>query len=155
MQKNILKDGDVIAGAAAGALGVYITMTASKWTIMNEDGPGPGFFPMGYGIGLILLSAILILSRIKAQRTADEEPTDWAGFARAGGTWVAFVVAAALMGVLGFYISFGLMTFTLVLLVFGRPLKSAFATGLLSAVGFYLVFGLILDVPLPIGVMGF
>ena len=59
------------------------------------------------------------------------------------------------MNVIGFYLSFALMTFFLVRFVFHRTLASAATTSILSALGFYVVFGLALDVSLPTGLMGF
>lgn len=156
MTKSIFKDGDVIAGSLTAALGTYITVTASRWDVMGPEGPGPGFFPVGYGAALIILSLILIFQRFTAARhTEENKPMDWAGFRRAALTWVAFTASTALMPTLGFYISFGLLTLFLGLLVFRKPLKSALTAGILSAVGFYVVFDFALDVALPAGFLGF
>jgi putative tricarboxylic transport membrane protein len=123
---------------------------------MGPEGPGPGFFPIGYGIALIILSLILIFQRFTAaRRTEENRPFDWAGFRRAASAWVAFTAAAALMPTLGFCISLGLLTLFLGLFVFEKPLKNALTAGVLSAVGFYIVFDKALDVALPAGLLGF
>ncbi len=156
MTKSIFRDGDVIAGALTAGLGAYITATATRWDVMGPEGPGPGFFPIGYGIALIILSLILIFQRFTAaRRTEENHPFDWAGFRRAASAWVAFTAAAALMPTLGFYISLGLLTLFLGLFVFEKPLKNALTAGVLSAVGFYIVFDKALDVALPAGLLGF
>ena len=156
MTKSIFRDGDVIAGALTAALGTYITVTASRWDVMGPEGPGPGFFPVGYGIALIILSLILIFQRFTtARHTEENRPFDWAGFRRAAITWVAFTASTALMQTLGFYISFGLLTLFLGLFVFEKPLKSALIAGVLSAAGFYIVFDMALGVALPVGLLGF
>ena len=156
MAKSIFRDGDVIAGSLTAALGAYITVTAARWDVMGPEGPGPGFFPVGYGIALIILSLILIFQRFTAARDQEEsKPFDWAGFRRAIVTWVAFTASTAFMPTLGFYISFGLLTLFLGLLVFQKPLKNALAAGVLSAIGFYIVFDFALDVALPAGFLGF
>lgn len=156
MQKNMLQDGDVIAGALTAALGAYITVTASRWDVMGPEGPGPGFFPMGYGLALIVLSLILVFQRFSAAKSKlDEKPFDWAGFGRAAGAWVAFTASAGLMPFLGFYISFALLTLFLGLFIFGKPLKTALITGVASALGFFVIFNLALDVSLPVGLLGF
>lgn len=156
MTKSIFKDGDVIAGGLTAALGAYITMTAARWDVMGPEGPGPGFFPVGYGVSLIILSLILIFQRFVAARHLEEDrPFDWPGFRRAAATWVAFTASVALMPTLGFYISFGLLTLFLAFFVFEKPMKTALTAGVLSAVGFYVVFSLALDVSLPAGILGF
>jgi len=45
--KRALPDRDVIAGLALAALGSFITLRAAQWDLMGEDGPRPGFFPLG------------------------------------------------------------------------------------------------------------
>jgi putative tricarboxylic transport membrane protein len=156
VQKNMFRDGDVIAGALTAALGAYITVTAARWEVMGPDGPGPGFFPIGYGIALIALSLILVFQRFTAAKEPrDDKPVDWPGFRRAGLTWAAFAASAGLMPVIGFYVSLGLLALFLGLFVFNKPLKTALITGVLSALGFYVTFGLALDVSLPVGLLGF
>lgn len=156
MTKSIFRDGEVIAGSLTAALGAYITVTATRWDVIGPEGPGPGFFPVGYGIALIVLSLILIFQRFTAARDKEEnKPFDWAGFRRAAITWIAFTASTALMPTLGFYISFGLLTLFLALFVFEKPLKTGLTAGVLSAVGFYVVFDFALDVALPAGFLGF
>ncbi|MBX9758158.1 MAG: tripartite tricarboxylate transporter TctB family protein [Beijerinckiaceae bacterium] len=155
MKPNILRDGDTIAGGLTAALGVYITMTAMRWEVMGPDGPGPGFFPVGYGVALVALSIILIVQRAAAKRTNDETAIDWQGLRRAATTWIAFAGAAALMPIIGFFVSLGLLTLFLSLTVFEKSLKTALLNGVLIGLGFYIVFGLALDVSLPTGLLGF
>ncbi len=102
MTKDILRNGDVLSAAVLAALGVYIATEASNWAYLNEDGPGPAFFPVWYGIVLIVLSLALIGITIAKQPKA--ETPDWQGVGRALGTWAAFAGSAALMGWLGFLI---------------------------------------------------
>ena len=52
----LARDGEALAGAALAALGVHIVRQALGWEIMGPDGPGPGFFPFGYGALMIVLS---------------------------------------------------------------------------------------------------
>lgn len=155
MNRNIFRDGDVIAGGLIAALGVYITTTAMRWEVMGPEGPGPGFFPVGYGVALVGLSLVLIFQRVLAQPSKNETSIDWQGMRRAATTWIAFAGAAALMPTLGFFVSLGLLTLFLSLTVFEKPLKAALLNSVLIAVGFYIVFGLALDISLPTGLLGF
>jgi putative tricarboxylic transport membrane protein len=153
MDKRILRDGEAISGAVLAALGVYIIVQAHAWDYSTPDGPGPGFFPLWYGIAIVVLSLGLIFTRI---RKADGSgAVDWRRVGRALGTWLAFALAVLLMQPLGFLTSFALLTVFLAAVVFGRSLTTAIATAVLAALAFYLIFPLTLGVPLPIGLLGF
>jgi putative tricarboxylic transport membrane protein len=153
MNKGILRDGEAISGAVLAALGVYIVMQARAWDYYTPDGPGPGFFPIWYGIAMTALSLALMVSRV---RKADASGAiKWRSAWRALSTWAAFALSVALMGWLGFLLSFALLTLFLVTVVFGRSVLAAGATAVLAGLGFYLVFPLLLNLPLPTGVFGF
>lgn len=156
MRKDLMRDGDILSGAAIAALGIYVISVSSKWDYLSIEGPGPGFFPIWYGIGMVVLSVVLIGSKFLKPAAADSsEPIDWPGFGRAFATWLGFVVCAILLKPLGFTVSFALLCFFLVAFVFRRPLRTALLTACLSALGFYLVFTLALNVSLPTGWVGF
>ena len=55
MSKDLLRNGEVISGALLVALGVYIFLQAHAWDYTTPDGPGPGFFPVWYGIAMVVL----------------------------------------------------------------------------------------------------
>jgi putative tricarboxylic transport membrane protein len=154
VHKDILRNGDVVSGAVLAALGVYIFMEARNWAYYNEDGPGPAFFPIWYGVAMVVLSLGLIVIAIAKQQPTVDKP-DWPGVARALITWAAFAICAALMGWLGFLLSFAILTFFIMAFVFRRPPIMAAVVAVCAAAGFYVVFPLALSVPLPTGVFGF
>lgn len=145
--------GDVVSGAVLAALGVYIVSEAWHWDYSTVDGPGPGFFPLWYGIAMVVLS-LLLMVRSGLSATAGK-PVDWAGVGRALTVWVTFAVCVALMKPLGFLIALALLTLFVVAVMYGRPLTVALAVAVGNAVGFYLVFGLALQLDLPAGPLGF
>jgi putative tricarboxylic transport membrane protein len=153
VHKDILRNGDVLSAAVLAALGVYVVVEASGWVYYNEDGPGPAFFPMWYGIAMVALSLALIAITIAKQPKA-EEP-DWPGIRRALMTWAAFAISAVLMGWLGFLVSFALLTFFMITVVFRQSMMVAAVAAVVAPAGFYVVFPLALSVALPIGVFGF
>jgi putative tricarboxylic transport membrane protein len=153
VHKDILRNGDVLSAAALAALGTYIFVEALNWPYYTDDGPGPAFFPVWYGIAMVVLSLALIAITI-ANRTQAETP-DWPGVARALMTWAAFAICSALMGWLGFVICFAALTFFMITVVFRQPPAMAAVVAVAASMGFYAVFPLALSVALPTGVFGF
>ena len=156
MKPGTANIGDIVSGAVLAGLGIYIVFEARGWEYLGADGPGPGFFPLWYGIAMIVLSLLLIGASV-VHRAASEPGgrVNWREVGRALATWVAFTGGIALLKVLGFLLSFGLMTLFVVAVMYRRPLKVALAVAAGTALGFYLVFPLALNVSLPVGVLGF
>lgn len=154
MQKYNLRNGDVVSGAILAALGVYIVTQASLWNYYSPDGPGPGFFPIWYGLLMIGLALALIVSTALKPKP-QKSRRDWAGGKRALIAWLAFAACIATMGVLGFRVSFALFTFFIVAYIFQRPLAAAALTAVGATAAFYVVFPVLLSVQLPIGWFGF
>ncbi|MDP1675157.1 MAG: tripartite tricarboxylate transporter TctB family protein [Burkholderiales bacterium] len=146
-------NGDVLSGAVLVALGVYVIIEALGWNYMSEEGPGPGFFPLWYGIAMVVLSLVLVLR--SAINPAPGAPADWTAIGRALLAWAAFAGCVALMQPLGFLLSFALLTLFVVAVMYGRPLKIAMAAAVGNAVVFYFLFVLALDLSLPVGPLGF
>lgn len=151
-QPNWMK-GDVVSGVALAALGAYISTQAWSWNYMGEEGPGPGFFPVWYGIAMIVLSLVLVLR--SAVRPATGARVDWSGVGRALMSWAAFATAVASLKLIGFLLALALLTLFVVAVMYGRPMKVAFAAAVGNAVGFYLLFVVALDLSLPAGPLGF
>lgn len=146
--------GDVVSGAVLAALGAYIVSEAWHWDYSTAEGPGPGFFPMWYGIAMVVLSLILVVRTGLAAPSA-QKTVDWTGIGRALIVWAAFAVCVALMKPLGFLIALALLTLFVVAVMYGQPLKVALAVAVGNAAGFYLIFGLALQLSLPAGPLGF
>jgi putative tricarboxylic transport membrane protein len=154
MEDRTRKSGDLWSGVALAALGIYIVIQARQWEYLGPDGPGPGFFPLWYGVAMLGLSALLIVSNLRRE-SARGNAIEWGKVGRALSTWFALAVSVALFKPLGFVISFALLTYFIVAVMYRRPLKTAALTAVASAAGFYLVFDRALGVPLPAGVLGF
>jgi putative tricarboxylic transport membrane protein len=149
--------GDVWSGAVLGALGVYIVTQARQWDYMSPDGPGPGFFPMWYGMAIIVLSLGMVATRLLRTNGSGARGArvNWAEVGRGLWGWTAFATAAALLHVLGFSLTYALLSMFVVCVMYGRSLVSGIAVGVLGAAGFHLVFPVALDVALPVGLLGF
>lgn len=151
-QSNWMK-GDVVSGVALAALGVYVVSEARAWNYLGEEGPGPGFFPMWYGIAMIVLSLVQVLRASVQPRSG--EHVEWRGVGRALMAWAAFAAAVASLKLIGFLLALALLTLFVVAVMYGRPLKIAFAAAAGNAAGFYLLFVVALDLSLPAGPLGF
>ena len=154
MLRAFLKKGDVISGAVLAALGVFIITQARSWDYYTLDGPGPGFFPFWYGVAMVVLSLLLVLNAARADGDGDSK-ADWPATGRAMTVWLAFALSVGLMDFLGFLISFALLAFFLVAVVFRRPFTTAAVVAVASALAFHLIFPVALSVSLPVGPFGF
>jgi putative tricarboxylic transport membrane protein len=135
---------DLWSGLALGGLGVYIVTEAWRWEYLGADGPGPGFFPLWYGIAIAALSLFLVATSVRRPATVD-----WAGAGRAFAAWAAFAMAAAMLKLLGFVICFAALTFFIVAVMYRRPVKTAAIVAASLTAGFYAIFPLALGVKLP------
>lgn len=145
---------DFWSGLLLAALGAYIVSEARRWVYLGPDGPGAGFFPLGYGVAMIALSAILV-ARSVMDRGAGGTRVAWAGIRRALGCWLALVVAVVSLKFVGFFTSFALLTWFLVAVMFRRPQRVAVPIAVVGATVFYLLFAVALGVALPVGPWGF
>ena len=133
---------DFWSGLALAALGAYIVFRAHGWDYMTPEGPGPGFFPLWYGIAILGLALYLIVSPSLAR-------VDWRGSGRAFATWAALAACVAALKWLGFVVSFAALTFFMVAVMYRKPARTAAMVAACAAAAFYVVFPLALGVPLP------
>ena len=155
MATSTRNNGDLISGAVLAGLGVYIILEARRWDYLAPDGPGPGFFPVWYGIALVALSVFLVIVSMKRTETDRGKPVDWREVGRALISWVVLTACIALLKVLGFVVSFALLTVFIVSIMYRRPFTHGVAAAVIAAAGFYLLFPFALNVTLPVGVLGF
>ena len=144
---------NLLAGIGVLLFGSVVTYSASQLPYRGEYGPGPGFLPLWIGIVLIGCAIVTI---IKAVRQYGQEKE---GFVQAMTRWVGFVfvtliVTFLLVRVLG--LSLGLALFT------GFTMRTAgrhgwvlcVLTAVITAAAVRVIFGVMLDIPLPKGVVG-
>ena len=129
---------------------------ASALPYVSEVGPGPGFFPLWLGIGLISFASYLMLSSFSAfTKDSPNDSSTWQATGRALAGWFGLMVAIALFGWIGFSASFVVLTVFLIVALDRRPFLLSVGVGIGLAVAFYLLFVIALDVPLPAGRWGF
>ena len=149
-----MRIGDIVSGALLAGLGLFIVFEARSWDYMGADGPGPGFFPLWYGVLIVALSLLLVVTSCK-RGTPAGKPVNWQQVGRVLSAWLGLALCVGLLNVLGFLIAFGLFTFFLVYWMYRRPLMPAIGVAIGVCLGFYLVFPLALNVGLPVVKLGF
>jgi putative tricarboxylic transport membrane protein len=148
--------GNLISGLALAAFGIYVISVATRLPYVSEVGPGPGFFPLWIGIGLVLFAAILVVGSVAPAWNLVKGPSSsWASAGRVLIGWVALMLAIALLGRLGFGITFVLLTLFLLIALDRRPPVLAILVGAGLALLFHMLFVVALDVLLPKGLWGF
>lgn len=155
MEEKSRKTADLWSGLALGGLGIYIVAQAWQWEYLGQEGPGAGFFPLWYGAAMVLASGALVAASVLRRDRAPRAAIEWRRTGRALSVWLALVVSVALCTLLGFVISFALLAFFIVLVMYRRPPRIALGVAVASAAAFHLIFVLGLGVPLPAGMLGF
>ncbi len=156
MNRSPFARGDFLSGATLTGLGVYIILEARGWDYATPDGPGPGFFPLWYGIAMVILSIVLVASTLARPAPAGEDTgINWREVGNALMAWVALAGCIGLLKLLGFAVSFALLAIFVVAFIYRRPIKTALLVGCIGSLGFHLVFAQALNVNLPVGVLGF
>ncbi len=146
--------GDIVSGSVLAGLGIYIVAEARGWDYMASDGPGPGFFPLWYGVVMVALAVALVAQNVFATRERGRKPVPWRDLGRVLVVWSAFVACVVSLKYLGFVLGFGLFVLFLVRVMYGRPWKAALPVAAGAAAGFHLLFAVALGVRLPLGWLG-
>ena len=140
------RNADLWSGLALAALAAYIIVQASGWDYSGPDGPGAGFFPLWYGIAMLVLAAALVASSLLR---GGPERANWRGANRALAVSAALAVSVLLYKLAGFVVGFAALAFFIVWVMYRRPWPLAAAVAIGLAGGFYVVFPLLLGVNLP------
>ncbi len=154
-EEGNIKTGDIVSGAVLAGLGVFIIVEARGWEYVGPDGPGPGFFPLWYGVCMVALSVLLAATSLVQRASVPAKPVNWREVGRALAAWTGLALCVGLLKILGFLLAFGLFTFFLVAVMYRRSLGTAVAVSVGVSAGFYLLFPLALNVALPVGKLGF
>src|SRR3970282_2870239 len=83
---------ELLSGICIGFFGVYVAFEALKLPYVSEFGPGPGFFPLWIGIGLTLLSLLLIVANLFGSAAPESSKSQSrTAIGRALGGWAGFI----------------------------------------------------------------
>jgi putative tricarboxylic transport membrane protein len=149
------RTGDIVSGAVLAGLGIFVVLEARRWEYVGPDGPGPGFFPLWYGMCMVALALLLMVTSFRRGGDGPEKPVDWREVGRALTAWTGLALCVGLLKVLGFLLAFGLFVFFLVYMMYRRTIVTALVTAISMSAAFYLLFPVALSVGLPVGKLGF
>jgi len=144
----------VISAVTLLVLALAALLEASKLPFGTLSSPRPGFFPLILAIFLALFSLILLAQEI---RETEEEGSallggvaSWKRIGLAIGALVAF---GLLFETLGYLLSTFLFIAFLLQAVERQKWWLVFVVAFLTSLAIYLLFGLLLDTPLPAGIL--
>jgi putative tricarboxylic transport membrane protein len=145
---------DVISAATLLALALAALLEASKLPYGRLNSPQPGFFPLILAIFLAIFSLVLLAQSIRGtkeeSRGSSREAAIWKRIVLAVG---ALVVFGVLFESLGYIISTFLFIAFLLSVVEQQKWSLVVVIAFFTSLATYLVFGLLLNSPLPGGIL--
>jgi putative tricarboxylic transport membrane protein len=144
------KSADTIAGGLFLLVGVGAVIGAVGLQIGTPSEPQPGFFPFMAGLGLMILSGLLVVQSIRG-RTSGAEP--FVQLRKPIQAMLGLAGFAIVLEPLGYVLATAALS-TVLLLVLDVKKGWGYAFIILLSVGSYLLFDRLLDVPLPEGILG-
>lgn len=147
---------DIVAGIVLVALAGVVLTESLGLQFYSEGVPGPGFFPSLLAIALAFSGALLILMRVRkpAEALPEFERPSRSQARRSIGAWVAMVIAALAINVVGFLVAMVFLVAVLLLWIERRTSLGTFASVVLTPLLAYLLFAVLLQVQLPTGLFG-
>jgi putative tricarboxylic transport membrane protein len=142
----------LVALAVVAASGAYL-LSGLALPLGTTARPGPGFFPLAIGAFGAIMALVWTAAAFRRVPEAAGEPgitADARG--RVVATAVALLGFCFLLPWVGYPVA-ALVFMTLLLRWLGAGWRSAVVTGVASAAVSYYVFGVLLNVPLPHGVL--
>ena len=120
------------------------------------NNPGPGFFPFGAGVVMLILSLVALFQsrarREKKESTMPQEPIRW---------WNIVIILAAItvyafsLEKIGFLINTFLFICLMLKVVEPQSWKTAIIGALITTIAANLVFNVIFRAQIPSGILGF
>ncbi|WP_126425430.1 tripartite tricarboxylate transporter TctB family protein [Brevibacillus marinus] len=147
-----MKKTDFFVGIALILLSVAVWITSGSFPSVGETDVGPSFFPRLIAGGLVLLSLIMIAGSFRHRQDNDKDaaPTLW------GRTILGFVCMFAFLALIyigGFHLATPLFLFGFMWLYGYRKPMASILVAVLVTLFIYFIFEVLLQVPLPAGVL--
>jgi putative tricarboxylic transport membrane protein len=148
---------------ASGLVWLLIGISISAYTLLSLRigsfrEPGPGFFPLVAGIALTGLASLQLL-RTALKKTAEKrtiaelwQGSDWRKVCY---IMAALVICYIVFKTIGFLLSTACLMIFLLTVIGGKTWKYAIGAAVLMSACSYALFYYLLQVELPVGILGF
>jgi putative tricarboxylic transport membrane protein len=150
-----MRRADQVSGAVLLVFGVAFAVGARQYPYWTPTGPGSGFLPIWLGLTMAVLAAALLVGATR--RTEPGEA--WLPGGRATVRLVVVVVGTALfvalMPIVGMTLGTALFLVGLLRFLEGHRWITALGVAVATSIANWLVFIYWLNVPFPVGVLGF
>ena len=143
--------GETVAGLLCGLFAILWIATALGLPYMGDYAPGSGFLPLWLGVCLLALSAVHVVSSLRA-RAAGPATGHWR---KVVAVLLGLVVCVAVIEPLGFVLAVGAYLLYLLRGVEREPWRTSLFVTVVAIAVLFGVFRLWLRVPLPKGPWGF
>lgn len=151
-QRPQLLSPDLLIGLTLLAFGCAELSSASSLPVAAEFTLGAGALPVIYSIGLILFSALLVLSALLGKNAPQRQAR--ATHVSNGLKFLGLIFAfAVLIYLIGFLLSSIVFSISMSYLVCGLSWKRAIIFGLIWSVSIFVLFNYALKVPLETGLL--
>ena len=135
---------------------LVICVESYRLKLGTINNPGPGFFPFGAGLIMLILSLVALFQstagRKKVEKTTPQEPVRW---------WNIVIILAAITAYafslekIGFLINTFFFICLMLKVVEPQTWKTAIIGGLITSIAANLVFNVIFQTHIPRGILGF
>jgi putative tricarboxylic transport membrane protein len=135
---------------------VWFGWGARRYPYWSETGPGSGFLPFWLSLAMGILASLLFLSVSRPDSTASEKWLPRGGsLARLVTVAVATILFAASLNHIGMILGTWAFLFIVIRVIEKSSWARSITVAAGGAAGTYLLFVYWLDVPLPVGPLGF
>ena len=151
-----MRRADQIGAVLLLLFGVAYAATAAKsYTYWGANGPGSGFFPFWLGVAMAILATLFLIGTSRQPGRGEAWLPSGHGLIRLAAVVGATVLFIVLLPILGMTLATALFLLGLLRFLEAHAWPVTLGVAVVTAVGNWAIFAWWLQVPFPIGVLGF
>jgi putative tricarboxylic transport membrane protein len=133
----------------------YAAVAVKSYTYWGATGPGSGFFPFWLGLTMAVLAAIFLVRATRERDPGGAWLPSGHGVRRLAAVIGATVLFVVLLPILGMTLATALFLLGLLRFLEGHTWPITLGVALATALGNWAIFAWWLQVPFPVGILGF